>query len=130
MKIRVITFLAATILGLCVVAFAHHGTNASYDSSQTITLKGTVTEFVWSNPHAHIFFDVKDEKGEIVHWAAEGSSPTNWARQGWKKTSLKAGDQITITMHPSKFGSPVGVVMKVVLANGEELGRGGNGGID
>ena len=62
MKIRVITFLAATILGLCLVAFAHHGTNASYDSSQTITLKGTVTEFVWSNPHAHIFFDVKDER--------------------------------------------------------------------
>ena len=104
--------------------FAHHGTSASYDASKTITVVGTVTEFVWSNPHAHILFDVKDETGSIVHWAAEGSSPTNWAKQGWRKDSLKAGDQITITMHPSKAGTPVGVVMKVVVSSGKELGRG------
>jgi|SRR5437867_4263944 len=119
--------LFALVMGILVVcdsSFAHHGTSASYDASKTITVVGTVTEFVWSNPHAHILFDVKDETGSIVHWAAEGSSPTNWAKQGWRKDSLKAGDQITITMHPSKAGTPVGVVMKVVVSSGKELGRG------
>src|SRR2546425_13269172 len=95
---------------VCNPTFAHHRTSASYDSSKTITVTGTVTEFVWANPHAHILFDVKDDKGNIVHWAAEGSSPTNWAKQGWKKDSLSAADPITVIMHPSKFGSRVGVV--------------------
>jgi len=123
-----VMFFALVVAALMMgsAGFAHHGTNASYDPSRTIVVTGIVTEFVWANPHAHILFDAKDDKGEIVHWAAEGSSPTNWAKQGWKKTTLKAGDKITITMHPSKFGTPVGVVMKVLLPNGEELGRGGN----
>ena len=129
MKSRLFVFFALVlgILAVCNFTFAHHGTAASYDGSRTITLKGTVTEFVWSNPHAHILFDVKDDKGDVVNWAAEGSSPSNWAKQGWKKTSLKAGDEITITLHPSKAGTPVGVVVKVRLPTGEELGRAGNG---
>ena len=104
--------------------FAHHGTAISYDQDKEITLKGTVTQFVWSNPHAHILFDIKDETGTTVHWAAEGSSPSNWARSGWSRSTLKAGDQITISMHPSKAGTNVGVVTKVITADGKVLSRG------
>jgi hypothetical protein len=100
---------------LTVPLFAHHGTGVSYDESKTLVLKGTVTDFFWSNPHAHILFDVKDQNGTVTNWAAEGSSPANWARQGWTKNTLKKGDVITITLHPSKAGTPVGVVVKVVL---------------
>jgi hypothetical protein len=115
--------LVASLL-ISAPLFAHHGTAISYDQDKEITLKGTVTQFVWSNPHAHILFDIKDEKGETVHWAAEGSSPSNWARSGWTRSTLKAGDQITISMHPSKAGTNVGVVTKVITADGKVLSRG------
>ena len=116
--------LVAGLLMVCSPLFAHHGTSISYDESKEVTLTGTVTQFVWSNPHAHILFDVKDGSGNVVHWAAEGSSPTNWQRQGWTKSTVKAGDQITITVHPSKAGTNVGVVTKVVLPNGKVMARG------
>ncbi len=112
------------VLVLATSSLAHHGTGASYDSSKSVTLTGTVTKFVWSNPHAYILFDVEDEKGEVVHWAAEGSSPANWARQGWTKNTLKYGDKVTITVHPSTAGTSVGVVTKVVTPDGKTLNRG------
>ncbi len=105
---------------LSVPALAHHG-NAAYDLDKPITLKGTVTEFAWSNPHVQIYFDVKDEKGKIVHWASETVSPGMLSRAGWVKTELKPGDEITITLGPAKNGSPVGYALKIVLANGKEL---------
>ena len=123
---RILMTSVAFVASLLISAplFAHHGTAISYDQDKEITLKGTVTQFVWSNPHAHILFDIKDEKGETVHWAAEGSSPSNWARSGWTRSTLKAGDQITISMHPSKAGTNVGVVTKVITADGKVLTRG------
>jgi hypothetical protein len=118
--------LVAVMLGLMVAGtlLAHHGTGISYDTTKFVELKGTVTEFVWRNPHAHILFDVKDANGNIVKWAAEGSSPTNWGRQGWTRTTLKPGDEITITVNPSKAGTNVGVVTKVVLPGGKVMSRG------
>jgi hypothetical protein len=107
--------------------FAHHGTNISYDHNRTVTLTGTVTEFVWQNPHTQVYFDVKDAQGNVVHWAAEMNSPGVLSRQeGWTKRTLKAGDQITVTVYPSKAGTPVGVVNRVVL-NGKTIleNRGG-----
>ena len=103
--------------------FAHHGTGASYDQSKSVTLNGTVTEFVFSNPHAQLFFDVKDSSGTLVHWGGELQSPANLRRDGWSKTTFKAGDQLTITVHPSKAGTPVGVVdrSKPVVLNGKPL---------
>ena len=72
MKDRIwkIIFSGLLILLVSPLLFAHHGTAASYDSSKTVTLTGIVTKFVWSNPHAYILFDVEDEKGDVVHWAA------------------------------------------------------------
>jgi hypothetical protein len=122
-----LSFCVATIglLFLSGPILAHHG-NAAYDLENPITLKGTVTEFAWSNPHVQIYFDVKDDKGKLVHWASETVSPGLLSRAGWSKTELKPGDEITITLGPAKNGAPIGFALKVVLANGKvlQLGQG------
>jgi hypothetical protein len=105
---------------VCGPARAHHG-NAAYDLEKPISLKGTVTEFVWSNPHVQIYFNATDSNGKLVHWASETVSPGMLARSGWTKDELKPGDQISITLGPAKNGSPVGYALKIVLANGKEL---------
>ncbi len=116
----------AAVIGLLLLpgpAHAHHG-NAAYDLAKPIDLKGTVTEFAWTNPHVQIYFDVTDDKGNTVHWASETVSPGLLTRAGWTKTELKPGDQITITIAPSKKGAPVGYALKIVLANGKQLNLG------
>ena len=110
--------LAVTIFS--VPSLAHHG-NAAYDLDKPVVLKGTVTEFAWSNPHVQIYFDVKDGAGKVVHWASETVSPGMLARSGWTKDELKPGDQITISVGPSKNGAPIGYALKIVLASGKEL---------
>ena len=115
--------IGAIFVALLVFAapsFAHHG-NAAYDLDKPVTLKGTVTEFAWSNPHVQIYFDVKDAGGKVVHWASETVSPGMLARAGWSKDELKPGDRITIMVGPSKNGAPIGYALKIVLASGKEL---------
>ena len=91
--------------------------------SGAVTLTGTVTEWVFSNPHSQLFFDVKDSSGTVVHWGGELQSPGNLRKDGWSKTTFKFGDQITLTVHPSRAGTPVGVVdrSKPVVLNGKSL---------
>ena len=123
----VVTLLAMALVSLPL--FAHHGTAASYDASKSITLTGVVTEFVYSNPHAQLFFDVTDSSGKVVHWGGELNSPGNLRRDGWSKTTFKPGDKVTLNVNPSKAGTPVGNVdrSKPVIVNGKELpGRAGN----
>jgi Family of unknown function (DUF6152) len=116
--------LVVSSLLLCGVALAHHG-NSAYDEEHWITLSGTVTEFVWSNPHCEIFVDVKDNAGKAVNWAIESQSPGILRRNNWTRTTLKAGDQITITLAPARNGAPVGFSGnkegKVVFADGHVL---------
>jgi len=122
MKKLIWTFLgiAAVLLMVCGPSFAHHG-NAAYDAKNPVTLKGTVTEFEWANPHVQIFFDVKDDKGKVVKWSVETLSPGKLVRCGWAKDSVKAGDSVIITTLPAKTGAPVGFLTKLVFANGKEL---------
>src|SRR5436189_5575422 len=87
---------------LSTSVLAHHGSGISYDMSKSITLSGTVTEFVWSNPHCQLFFDVKDDNGKIVHWGGELGSPTALQNAGYNRKVFKAGDQVTVTGRPSK----------------------------
>jgi hypothetical protein len=116
--------LLSAVLGMasiCVPALAHHGTGLYY-GKDPVTLKGTVTEFEWANPHVQVYFDVKDDKGTVVHWACESLSPGKLARNGWSREAMKPGDAITITLLPSRSGAPVGNLVKVILPNGSTLG--------
>jgi Family of unknown function (DUF6152) len=107
---------------LCLPAFAHHGTG-TYDSTKSVTLSGTVTEFAFTNPHAALYFDVKDPGGKTVNWAIEMNSPGVLRRAGWTKTTFKAGDQITITVRPARAGTPVGLINRAqpVIVNGKQV---------
>ena len=104
---------------------AHHGTNISYDHDKPMMLTGTVTEFVWQNPHAQLYFDVKEANGTVRNWASELNSPSVLRRQGWARDTFKAGDVLTLTVFPSKAGAAVGVVdrTKPILVGGREVIR-------
>jgi hypothetical protein len=112
--------LAVGLLMICVPVFAHHG-GSEYDTKNLVTMKGTVTEFFWANPHCQVLFDVKDASGKVVNWAIETLAPAVLKRAGWNPETLHPGDQITITVAPSMKGTPVGMLRKVVLPNGKEL---------
>ena len=123
MKTRVVMFLTliAGLVMVCGPAFAHHG-GGIYDTKNPVTMKGTVTDFQFINPHVQIYFDVKDDKGNVVHWACETISPGKLLRgSGWSKNSLKVGDEITITLNPARAGTPVGNLKKIVFADGKVL---------
>ena len=128
---RLSSVLALTVafLLLSLQAVAHHGTNISYDHAHPLTVKATVTEFVFKNPHAQIYFDVKDEKGNIEHWNGELTNPSNLMHAGWTKKrseqELPPGTPLTITLAPAKAGTKVGVVLKIINEKGEQvlLGR-------
>ncbi len=117
----ILSLLTLALLVIGTPLFAHHGTGTAYDSTKVLTFKGTVTEFAWANPHVQIYFDVKDSSGKVVHWAVESLSPGKLARSGWTRDVLKPGDEITITLNPSKVGAPIGNLKKLVLSNGKEL---------
>jgi hypothetical protein len=123
MNVKVATrfALAAVVLLVSGLAFAHHGA-AGYDSNKVTTLKGTVTEFRFQNPHAQVFLDVKDSTGKVQNWILEAVGIATLSRSGWTKSIMKPGDQITVTGNPSKNGAPAMRLTKVVLAGGKELG--------
>jgi hypothetical protein len=115
--------LIVALLSISGSLFAHHG-NAAYDS-KTVTVKGTVTAWVWTNPHTFLKFDSKDEKGNIVHWLGEWNAPSTLVNFGITAKSFKVGEDVTVTMTGmSKTGQPVGRVTKVVLPDGQELSMG------
>ncbi len=114
--------LLSLIVLCCALAYAHHGTSNYAIGAEAITLTGTVTEFVWANPHVYVLFDVKDDKGNVVHWAGEMNSPGVLKAAGWSKNTLKAGDQVTMGIRPNKFGTPVGLLSRAnMLVNGKPL---------
>ena len=114
----------ATYLLISGSALAHHG-NAAYDESRMISVKATVTEWVWANPHCWLMFDTTDDKGNVVHWKAETSNPPDMINRGWTKQTLKPGDQITVTMITVKNGQPIGRVRQVILPDGRALANEG-----
>ena len=126
MKIRIplILAVAVAISIFSSALFAHHG-NATYDMDKRVTVNGTVTKWVWSNPHCLILMDAADESGQVVHWVLETENPSSMIRSGWTKDSVKVGDQISVTVMPVKAGGPVGRIVEVVLPDGHKLmGRG------
>ena len=117
--------LAVGILIWSAPLFAHHGTGVAYETDKMITLKGTVTEWIWSNPHCGILFDVTDDQGNVVHWGAELGNPHMLSSAGFSKDLLKPGDKVTITGHPSRSGAPRVEFRNMVLPDGRTLTTGG-----
>jgi hypothetical protein len=114
-------FALGIVVSVCSAPLlAHHG-NAAYDADKKITIKGTVTQWIWSNPHCMLQFDVTDDSGQVVHWIAETENPSTMSRNGWTEKSFKSGDQVTVTAIPLKNHNPVGRIIEVVSANGERL---------
>ena len=111
---------AAALLLVSVPLLAHHGA-AALDTGKEITLKGTVTEWIWSNPHCFLKFDASDSTGSVRNWAVETQSPTSMTPRGWSRTSFKAGDEVTVTIEPVKNGQPIGRILHVILPNGQKL---------
>jgi hypothetical protein len=104
--VKRLRLFAALCLALAPAATsAHHSFAAQYDANLQVTLQGTITKVEWMNPHAYFYVDVADDKGKTVNWAVEGGAPNVLYREGWKPTSLKAGDKVTITGSRAKNGS-------------------------
>jgi len=115
--------LIVGLLAVSVPLFAHHG-NAGYDN-KTVTVKGTVTSWAWTNPHTFLKLDVKDDKGVVTHWIAEWNAPSTLVNFGITAKSFKVGDEVTITMTGmAKTGAPVGRLVKAVFPDGSELSMG------
>lgn len=120
---KILGMAALALLPAAVPALAHHG-GSEYDTKNPVTLKGTVTEYYWANPHCQIYVDVKNDQGKTVNWAIETLAPAVMKRAGWNRELLHPGDVVTVTVVPSKNGTPVGMVRKLVLPSGQELGPG------
>jgi hypothetical protein len=111
---------AAGLLLFSGPVLAHHG-RSNYDVTGTATVKGTVTEFEWVNPHALIHLDVTGENGTVEKWIAETNSPNTLSRQGWSKNTVKIGDEITLVGHRVKGGGNYINFSKITFADGRVL---------
>jgi hypothetical protein len=132
MTVRLRTLLACGVVCLLTSAslLAHHGTGVAYETEKTVTLKGTVTEWIWANPHCGLLFDVTDDKGTVIHWGAELTNPHALSQAGMSRDTLKPGDKITITGNPARSGAPRMTLDRFVMADGRVLplrGTKGNG---
>jgi len=120
MRFRIVV-TAVAFLGLAGAAGAHHSA-AGIDRTKTVTLVGTVKEFGWRNPHSYMEIDVPSEAGGgTVTWKVEMTSPAFLIRAGWKSTTLKPGDKVTVKVFPLRDGDPGGLFQSVTLASGEVL---------
>src|SRR5215475_5121703 len=117
---RKMVIAALGLLLVSVPLIAHHGA-AALDTGKEITLKGSVTEWIWSNPHCFLKFDAKDDTGTVRNWAVETQNPTTMTQRGWSRTSFKFGDEVTVIIEPVKNGQPIGRLLTVLLPNGQKL---------
>lgn len=126
--LRTISFAVVGLLAVSVPVFAHHG-NASYDATKTVMVKGTVTAFVWTNPHVFVKLDVTDDSGNTVHWIIEGQNPVSMTQIGWSKDTFKPGDKVEIEAMVAKNGNPIGFLgsssptapRKRIVINGKQF---------
>ncbi len=122
MRVKVfgVLLVTASLLAVSAPLGAHHGA-ASFDTERELTLEGAVTEWVWSNPHCFLKFDVTDESGAVTSWVTEVQNPVDMTARGWARTSFKPGDVVTVVLQPVKNGAPVGRIRSVLLPNGQTL---------
>ena len=122
MRNRILMFASVLLVMASVPVFGHHGTGIAYDQNKPTIISGTVTEFSWTNPHAHLLLNVKDASGKSSQYAVEMNSPGVMIRQGWTKRQFKVGDEVQITVYPAKVGTPIGSCIGTckVIINGKD----------
>jgi hypothetical protein len=112
--------LILTLLMTPTGTFAHHS-DAAYATTSIVLKNATITKFSWMNPHGLLAFDVKDEKGQVVHWVAEFGSPSAMSLIGWNRNIVTIGEEADIEMFPSKNGEPIGRLAKISYKDGKVL---------
>ena len=122
MKFLRLVLTSALLLAMTAVASAHHS-SAGIDRSKTVSLKGAIKQFKWTNPHSWMEVDVPDGKGGTVTWKVEMTSPTYLARAGWKSNTVQAGDEVEVVVRPLMNGDPGGLFVSVALPDGRTLGE-------
>jgi hypothetical protein len=122
---RSLASLALSLAGICVstASLAHHSTSM-FEPEKRVELTGKVKEFQWTNPHAWIQVTITAPDGTTTDWSFECGSPNTLSRQGWKPSTLKPGDEITVVANPMKDGTSAGLMYTVALADGRTLGPG------
>jgi hypothetical protein len=121
-------FVGAGLLAFSAPAFVHHS-GAMFDAAKQQKLSGTIKEFNWTNPHASFKVEVVNAQGQPEVWAIEMGSPNNMVREGWKRSTLKPGDKVSVMVRPLRDGKPGGSFMSVTLADGTVMGgQSGTGG--
>ncbi|HET9363071.1 MAG TPA: DUF6152 family protein [Vicinamibacterales bacterium] len=115
--------IVSCVIALLVAtsALAHHS-NSAFDGDKVVVLTGTVIEWKWTNPHVWIILSVDEGNGK-VEWAIEGRTPGQLVRAGWSKTTLKAGETITVDFSPAKDGTRTGLLTRVRRADGTVVGQ-------
>jgi hypothetical protein len=106
---------------------AHHSFAAEFDASKPITLKGAVTQVVWSNPHVWFYINVKDEDGRTVRWACEMGAPHQLQQRGWLRDTMKIGEVVTVEGSLARDGSKRANARTVTTADGRTLGAASSG---
>ena len=120
-KLGIVAFLLG-VFAFSVPLSAHHGA-ASFESGKTVTVKGMVTEYVWSNPHVLVKVDAKDDGGNVVHWVLEAWNPVTQTSRGWTKNTFKPGDDVSLDITPAKNEKPVGEIRGKIVINGKEFNQ-------
>jgi hypothetical protein len=121
MQRTLLGILAAAALGGSA-AMAHHSPIV-FDRTRQVTVAGVVTEFKWGNPHSWIHVDVADDDGKVANWGIEMNPASNLARAGWRSTTLKPGDKVTVVVYPLRNDEKGGQYLSITLPDGKVLGE-------
>ena len=114
-------FVVLAAIAMAAPLAAHHGRGASFDMKKQVTLKGTVSQVKWQNPHVLIFIDVPEQTGKVVTWGFENSNVHTLATQGYNRNTLKFGQPITAIVNPAVNGEPLGIIVKIILEDGKVI---------
>ena len=123
-QLRVVAFLVG-VFALSAPLLAHHGA-ASFDTGKTVTVKGTETEYIWSNPHVLVKVDSKDDSGAVRNWVLEAWNPVTQSSRGWTKNTFKVGDDVALDITPAKNNQPIGEIRGKIVINGKEFKQTGD----
>jgi hypothetical protein len=122
LKLRLnVAAAGAALLLMGLPLAAHHSFAAEYESTKKVELKGVVTKFEWTNPHAHFYLDVTDPGGKVANWNLELASPNMMMRNGWTRHSLKEGDHVVVVATPAKDGTHTASAVTITKSDGAQL---------